>query len=159
MSQAEVLIDVLRRAKVTVSVAESCTGGLVGAAITAVAGSSDVFRGGVIAYTNELKQRLLNVRADTLARYGAVSGQTVLEMAAGACDATGADCAVAISGIAGPGGGTADKPVGLVYIGVRTPAAQKAFEHHFDGEREQVRSQSVDASIAHLLEMMGTRSE
>jgi PncC family amidohydrolase len=100
------------------SVAESCTGGLLGASLTDIAGSSAYFRGGVIAYDNQIKNQLLGVEKQTLDSYGAVSDQTVIAMAKGVCKLFNTECAISVSGIAGPDGGTAQKPVGLVYIGI-----------------------------------------
>jgi len=119
-----------------------------------VPGASAVFQGGVVAYANEVKQRLLGVHAETLKRYGAVSEQTAMEMAAGAREALGVDYAVSVTGIAGPGGGTAEKPVGLVYIGVVGPEAGRVTRSVFTGDRESVRAQSVDAALNLLLELI-----
>lgn len=119
-----------------------------------VPGASAVFQGGVVAYANEVKQRLLGVHAATLERYGAVSEQTAMEMAAGAREALGVDYAVSVTGIAGPGGGTAEKPVGLVYIGVVGPEAGRVTRSVFPGDRESVRAQSVDAALNLLLELI-----
>ncbi len=116
------LVQELNRKKVTAATAESCTGGLVSAAITDIPGASSVFQGGVCAYSNEMKQKLLGVSAETLRTYGAVSEQTAQEMARGIRSLTGADIGVGVTGIAGPGGGTDDKPVGLVYIAVDSSA-------------------------------------
>lgn len=110
--------DLFWREGLTLATAESCTAGNVAAAITSVAGSSQFFKGGVIAYSNEIKEHLLGVSHDTLETYGAVSEETVTEMAKGAMKAMNTDCAVATSGIAGPTGGTPDKPVGTVWIAV-----------------------------------------
>ena len=110
------LIGVLRAKGLSLSTAESCTGGAIAAAITSVPGSSDVFKGAVVAYANEVKRSLLGVSDDTLQSYGAVSEQTVREMVQGVARATDSDCAVATSGVAGPGGGTPDKPVGTVWV-------------------------------------------
>ena len=110
------LIGVLRAKGLTLSTAESCTGGAIAAAVTSVPGSSDVFKGAVVAYANEVKRSLLGVSDDTLQSYGAVSEQTVREMVQGVARATDSDCAVATSGVAGPGGGTPDKPVGTVWV-------------------------------------------
>ena len=110
------LIGVLRAKGLTLSTAESCTGGAIAAAVTSVPGCSDVFKGAVVAYANEVKRSLLGVSDDTLQSYGAVSEQTVREMVQGVARATDSDCAVATSGVAGPGGGTPDKPVGTVWV-------------------------------------------
>ena len=110
------LIGVLRAKGLSLSTAESCTGGAIAAAITSGPGSSDVFKGAVVAYANEVKRSLLGVSDDTLQAYGAVSEQTVREMVQGVARATDSDCAVATSGVAGPGGGTPDKPVGTVWV-------------------------------------------
>ena len=136
----------------TLATAESCTGGLVGAALTALPGSSAWYRGGVVAYANELKIRLLGVPPDILAAHGAVSLETARAMAAGARAATGADFAVAITGIAGPSGGTPEKPVGLVYVGVAAPHGTATFKHHFSGSRAEIRQAATEAALRHLLE-------
>ena len=139
----------------TVACAESCTGGLLGGALTAVAGSSETFLGGIISYTNELKQSLLGVSSDTLATHGAVSEACVHEMAQGARTRTGADWGVSVSGIAGPGGGTEDKPVGTVWIAVAGPdqrAHSKRF--HWPGSRDQVRTLATYWAMATLRRML-----
>lgn len=108
--------ELLRKKKLTLSTAESCTGGSIAARITSVAGSSAYFKGSVVAYSNEVKMEMLHVPVETLEKYGAVSEETVMEMVKGAMNALKTDCAVATSGIAGPGGGTKEKPVGTVWI-------------------------------------------
>ncbi|MBR5475204.1 MAG: CinA family protein [Bacteroidaceae bacterium] len=110
--------DALRARSLTLATAESCTGGSIAAAITSMSGSSDIFKGGVVAYSNEIKERLLGVAHETLENYGAVSEPVVREMALGAKSAIRCDCAVATSGIAGPSGGTPEKPVGTVWVAV-----------------------------------------
>lgn len=114
----EVIGNLLRRHKLTLGTAESCTGGFLAHRITTVPGSSDYFMGSIVAYSNALKERLLHVRPDTLGYYGAVSPETVREMVAGALDTLGVDVAVAVSGIAGPGGGTPEKPVGTIWMAI-----------------------------------------
>ena len=135
----------------TLATAESCTGGLVGAALTGLPGSSAWYLGGVIAYANDLKVRLLGVPADVLAAHGAFSLETARAMAAGARAATGADFAVSITGIAGPAGGTPEKPVGLVFIGVAAPHGTATFKHHFSGSRAEIRQAATEAALRHLL--------
>ena len=135
--------------------AESCTGGWVGAAVTAIAGSSHWYDRGFITYTNQSKQEMLGVSAATLAEYGAVSEPTVREMVAGALKRSHADVALAISGIAGPGGATLDKPVGTVCIAwVLRSGAGQAQTFHFDGDRSAVRRQAVSAALQGVLKMI-----
>ncbi len=139
------------------AVAESCTGGLAGAALTDIPGASRWFAGGVISYTNAVKQHLLGVDAETLRLHGAVSEPVVRQMAAGACRATGAQAAVSLSGVAGPDGGTPDKPVGTVWIGVAVNGETRAFCHRFNGDRQAVREQAVTAATEHLLDALQTQ--
>ena len=138
--------------KQTLATAESCTGGLVGAALTGLPGSSAWYLGGVVAYANELKIRLLGVPAEILAAHGAVSLETARAMAQGARAAAAADFAVSITGIAGPAGGTPEKPVGLVFIGVAAPHGTATFKHHFSGSRAEIRQAATEAALRHLLE-------
>ena len=135
----------------TLATAESCTGGLVGAALTDPAGSSAWYLGGVVAYSNSLKSRLLGVPPEILAAHGAVSPETARAMAAGALENTGADFAVAVTGIAGPGGGTPAKPVGLVYMAVAGLGKTDVFEHRFSGTRAEIRAAAVAAALRHVL--------
>jgi nicotinamide-nucleotide amidase len=130
----------LRERGATLATAESCTGGMLGQLITQVAGSSDYYKGGVVSYANEIKTGLLGVSDDTLMKHGAVSEATVREMAAGAQKSLATTYALSISGIAGPGGGTPDKPVGTVWIGLATPEGTTARHLHWPGDREQVRT-------------------
>ena len=152
----ERLLDQLAAAllarKQTLATAESCTGGLVGAALTNLPGSSAWYLGGVVAYANELKIRLLGVPAEILAAHGAVSLETARAMAQGARAAAAADFAVSITGIAGPAGGTPEKPVGLVYVGVAGPTGVAAFKHRFSGTRADVRQAAAEAALRHLLD-------
>jgi nicotinamide-nucleotide amidase len=131
----------------TLAVAESCTAGALGARITEVPGSSDYFRGGVVAYSDDLKRRLLGVRAGTLRKHGAVSAEVALEMAKGARDRGRTDCGIGITGIAGPGGGSPEKPVGLVYVAVACGRKAAVREHRFPGARSAVREQAVQAAL------------
>lgn len=133
-----------------VAIAESCTGGLVAAALTAIAGSSDVFDRGFVAYSNEAKMELLGVPEATLTAYGAVSSETVLAMAASAVTRAGADLAVSITGVAGLGGGIAEKPVGLVYLGVATKENCRSEHHVFPGNRDEIRH----AAMIRALELL-----
>lgn len=144
--------ELLRARGWRLAVAESCTGGLVGHLITDVAGSSDYFAGGVIAYSNEAKMELLGVRAETLAQHGAVSEAAAREMAAGARRLLGADVALSVTGIAGPGGGTPEKPVGLVYIALDVTGGQVCRRYVWDGDRAANKVQSARAA----LELLGS---
>jgi PncC family amidohydrolase len=127
--------------------AESCTGGLVGDRVTDVPGSSRYFVGGVVTYSNGAKIRLLGVRRQTLDRLGAVSEQTVREMAAGVCRLFSVQVGVAVSGVAGPGGGTGEKPVGLVYVCARAGRRVVAERYRFRGGRRAVKEQSAAAAL------------
>ncbi|MCX6371831.1 MAG: nicotinamide-nucleotide amidohydrolase family protein [Actinobacteria bacterium] len=146
----DLVADALRDGGLTVAVAESCTGGLLGARLSARPGSSDYFLGGVISYANEIKMELLDVPAGMLAQYGAVSEEVAGAMAAGARAATGADYALAVSGVAGPDGGTPDKPVGLVYVACSGPRRTKVVRGLYPGDRASVRDYGVSAAL-HLL--------
>lgn len=137
-----------------VTTAESCTGGWVSQAITSVAGSSAWFDAGYVTYSNEAKQRMLSVSAATLAAHGAVSEAVVKEMARGALLAANADCAIAVSGIAGPGGGSEEKSVGTVWCAWVTKEETLASMFRFEGSREAVRQQSVFAAIEGLLALL-----
>ncbi len=136
----------------TVCAAESCTGGLVMHRLTNVAGSSAYVLGGIVSYSNEAKQKLLGVREETLITYGAVSEQTAVEMVTGVQGLFDAEIAVSITGIAGPGGGTPDKPVGLTYIGLlRRNSAPQVRRHIWRGDREAVKAASANAVLSWIL--------
>ncbi len=143
----------LRRRGWMLATAESCTGGGIGARVTAVSGSSAYYRGGVIAYHNDVKRDRLGVSEETLETHGAVSAQTAAEMARGARQVAGgrkASVGLSVTGVAGPGGGTEEKPVGTVYIGVSSDEGETVRHFMFSGGRESVRNQSRDAALALL---------
>lgn len=146
--------QVLQRRRWKLVLAESCTGGLLGSRITDVPGSSDYFLGGIIAYAYEAKVELLGVSWDTLNTKGAVSRETVLEMARGARERLKGDIAIAVSGIAGPGGATPEKPVGTTWIGLVTGEQEKAELFHFSGDREANKVYAVDAALRLLLDYL-----
>jgi nicotinamide-nucleotide amidase len=150
---AAVVLDKLRSAGFKLAVAESCTGGMLGERITNIPGSSDVFLGGVIAYDNEVKVEALGVRREDIERYGAVSEEVALQMAAGIRKKMGADVGVAVTGIAGPGGGTPDKPVGLVWISVHGSGA-KARRIHVGGDRAEIRQRAAQAALEMVRRML-----
>ncbi len=135
-----------------IACAESCTGGGIAAALTDVAGSSAWFDRGFVTYSNQAKQEMLGVAAETLAAFGAVSRETVIEMAAGALQRSHAQLTVAVSGIAGPGGGTPQKPVGTVWLAWATADEVVAVDHLFPGDRAQVRAATIDAALQGLLD-------
>ena len=142
---------ILRRWKL--AVAESCTGGLIGGRLTSVPGSSAYFSGGVIAYSNDVKMSLLGVPMGLLDSEGAVSGLVVEAMAMGVVMAAAADCGIAVTGVAGPDGGTADKPVGTVWVGVALPSGASSRQYNFDGNRKEVREQTVNAPLELFIEI------
>jgi len=146
--------SILKERKLQLGLAESCTGGLLGHRMTNVAGSSEYFAGSVVAYSYEAKAAVLGVSWDTLNTFGAVSRETVLEMANGAKKLLGVDIAVSISGIAGPGGGTADKPVGTTWIGLVTDYGEWAREFHFKGDREKNKDSSAEEALKMLLDYL-----
>ena len=151
MTIAEKLVERLGKLGQTCGTAESCTGGGVGSAITAVPGSSAVFMGGVISYNNSVKQCVLGVSTETLATVGAVSPETAEQMAVGARKLLKVDYAVSVTGIAGPGGGSAEKPVGLVWFGIATPDGVKTEKRIFHGDRAEVRAAAVEHALSMLL--------
>ena len=154
LCEAEKLVELLKKTGKTLSTAESCTGGLIGGAITSVPGSSEIFLGGAISYSNEVKERLLGVEEDTLVDHGAVSEETAREMATGARDLFRTSTAIAVTGIAGPGGATPTKPVGLVYIAVADGPRVVVCRNIFKGDREQVRSQTVATACDLMRELI-----
>jgi PncC family amidohydrolase len=151
----ELMVGNLLRARgIKLATAESCTGGLIGDLITNVPGSSDYYLGGVVAYAYEAKVALLGVSWDTLQTYGAVSRETVLEMARGVRKALSADISVSVSGIAGPSGGLPNKPVGTTWIGFSIPEGEWARVYCFDGNRENNKASSAKAALQIILDYL-----
>lgn len=150
MKLEEEIGRLLKAKKLSLSTAESCTGGSIAALLTSVPGSSEYFSGGIVAYSNEVKMSLLCVSAQTLEKHGAVSRETVMEMAKGAMKALKTDCAVATSGIAGPGGGTPEKPVGTVWIA----AAYKNEIITFRQEGDEGRGGNVQKAVQNALKLL-----
>ncbi len=156
---AEQTGNALKRHAVTLVTAESCTGGWVAREITAIPGSSHWFDRGFVTYTNQSKQEILGVQATTLDEHGAVSEQTVREMAEGALQHSHADVSIAISGIAGPGGASAEKPVGTVWLAwTGTGRSTLSQVQHYTGDREQVRQQAVVTALQGLLAYLDEQS-
>ena len=151
------LADALLSRGLVCATAESCTGGLIGAALTTLPGSSRWYAGGVVAYANEVKTPLLGVPADVLAAHGAVSRPVAESMARGVRRATGADVGLSVTGVAGPGGGSADKPVGSVWLGWSLGDETRAELRRFDGDRDAVRAAAVENALSGLLEWMRRR--
>jgi PncC family amidohydrolase len=146
--------EILNQRRLKLALAESCTGGLVGSRITDIPGSSEYFVGGMISYSNEVKADLLGVSWETLSTKGAVSRETVIDMAKGACKVLKTDIALAISGVAGPGGGSVEKPVGTTWIGFAAPEGEWARVFQFPGDRMQNKSNAADAALQMLLDYL-----
>lgn len=153
MALATSVLELCRAGRLRLATAESCTGGMVAAALTDIAGSSDVVERGFVTYSNEAKTELLGVPAPLIAAYGAVSAEVAAAMAEGALAHAPVDLAVSITGVAGPGGGSAAKPVGLVYLGIiRRGRAAQTERHVFPGDRAAVRAASTHRALELLLE-------
>lgn len=150
----EKLVALLLDKKYTITTVESCTGGMVAAKIINVSGASDVFGAGVITYANWAKEKFADVSFEILEKYGAVSHQTACQMAEGGAKTAGANVAISVTGIAGPGGGTKEKPVGLVYIGCYICGKIFSKECHFEGDRLSIRQQSAKEAINFTYEML-----
>ena len=148
------VVELLQKKELKVTFAESCTGGLLSARLVNVPGASEVFKSSVVTYSNKAKRKLLGVNKCTLKVFGAVSSQTATEMAIGAMRRLGADVSVSITGIAGPGGGTDKKPVGLVYIACNVLGNVTVKECHFTGERLDVRMASVEEALKLMKECL-----
>ncbi|MGI9264095.1 MAG: CinA family protein [Gammaproteobacteria bacterium] len=155
---SEALVSELAQARKTVAAAESCTGGWIAKSLTDIAGSSACFAYGIMSYSNGAKESILGVSSDTLKQHGAVSEATVGEMANGVLNLSGADYAVAVSGVAGPDGGTEEKPVGTVWFAwasrARNGSRVEARKHHFKGSRDEVRTQSVLIALQGIRERL-----
>ncbi len=153
----QIVLELARERGLTLATAESCTGGLVATRLTDMAGASDVFLGGFVAYANAVKEAQLAVSPETLTEHGAVSAETAEAMAQGARMALGADIALAITGVAGPGGGTREKPVGLVFVHVESPESSEALRRELPGDREAVRARAASIAL-HLLRRVLSQS-
>ncbi len=157
MKPEEKLVKLLKEKKMTVATAESCTGGLIAKRITDISGSSSVFECGIVSYSNRIKNEILGVSEETLAKYGAVSEQTAREMVSGALKVSGADIAVSVTGIAGPDSDGTDKPVGLVYIAVsdgKNTAVKKCLNSFSENIRQNNRNKSADEALNMILERL-----
>ena len=150
--KAEQLITAAKSRNIKISLAESCTGGLIGAVITAIPGASEVFYGTAVTYVNEAKENILGVSHETLKEAGAVSSECARQMAEGSRKIYKSDIAVSVTGIAGPDGGSIEKPVGTVWFGISCAAGGKTFVRHFTGDRKTVRNQTAAAAIEALTE-------
>lgn len=149
------LFSVLTENKVTFGTAESCTGGLIAKTVTDLSGISEYYFGTVVSYSNSVKQNVLKVKESTLKEFGAVSSQTATQMAEGAREVLGCDYAVSTTGIAGPTGGTKEKPVGLVYIACACKGKKTTVtENHFSGTRKQIREQATEKALCMLIEQI-----
>lgn len=149
------LQNLLRDNKLTITAAESCTGGLVASMITKISGSSDIFNGSIVTYSNKIKNQELNVKNETLEKFGAVSSEVVEEMLDGVISKFDANLAIAISGIAGPNGGTKNKPVGTVVIGIINQNSHKIVEvYNFSGDRETVQIKAAKTSLKEILNFL-----
>ena len=145
----EIVLALARALGLTIGTAESCTGGLVAERLTSISGASDVFLGGIVAYANAVKENELGVPADVLREHGAVSAETAAAMARGVRERLGADVGLAVTGVAGPGGGTPEKPVGLVYVHAETPDASRGVDFSYPADRESIRRRA-SVAVLHL---------
>lgn len=146
------VIEIFREKGLSLALAESCTGGMIAETITNVAGASDIFYGSAVTYVNSAKEHILGVARETLEKHGAVSSECAEEMACGARRVYGADVAMSVTGIAGPGGGSEAKPVGTVWFGLVTKDGAETFRRRFDGDRAAVRRQTVEEVLRRLAE-------
>ena len=149
--------DAVARSGLKLSLAESCTGGMIGCMITSVSGASSFFLGSAVTYSNESKERILGVSRGSLVDYGAVSEAVAREMAEGSLKVYGSDIAASVTGIAGPGGGTPEKPVGTVWMAVTDGRRTVAYENHFEGSREEIRRLTAEVLMVRIMEFIGSR--
>lgn len=150
----EKLVSLLLEKGLTVTTAESCTGGMIASKIVNVSGASEVFNAGFVTYANSAKEAYAGVLSETLQTYGAVSSQVALEMARGVAKTAGAEVGISVTGIAGPGGGSVEKPVGLVYIGCHVCGKTDYKEFHFTGDRLTIRQNSAKEAVKFAVEML-----
>ena len=155
MMQNREIVEKLIERGIVVATAESCTGGLISSTITDVPGSSAIFGYGMVTYSNEAKMKILGVKEDTLKQFGAVSKETAYEMAEGLKKVSSADVAISVTGIAGPGGGSEEKPVGLVYMGIATKEGIFTKKNLFNGDRDEIRKQTVHTALNLIAEKLG----
>ncbi len=153
-SPEKFLCELLLKKGLKVATAESCTGGLIASKITSVSGASGCFDLGVVTYSNEQKQKLIGVKSETLEKFGAVSEETALEMCKGVVEISGADIGISVTGIAGPTGGTKEKPVGTVWIGICSADVHKAECFHFDGDRDRVREKTANKALELVIDII-----
>ncbi len=146
----EYIVETLTKNGLTLAAAESCTGGMVSSAIVDYPGASNVFLDGIVSYSNEAKMKFLGVKSETLEKYGAVSSQTAQEMCEGAARESGADIGISTTGVAGPGGGTPEKPVGTVWIGIHTPNGTETKLLQLSGTRTEIREQTTEILLGEL---------
>lgn len=154
MSPEVELNRLLTARRLTIAVAESCTGGLISSRITDVAGASEYFQAGLVTYSNEAKENLLSVPHELIAAKGAVSAEVAARMSEGVRRAAEADIGLSVTGIAGPGGGTAEKPVGTVYMGLAAAGVELVRRHKFDGDRSSIKRQSADEALQFVLDYL-----
>ena len=156
-SRTELFCDAVRRSGLRLSLAESCTGGMIGCMITSVSGSSSFFQGSAVTYSNESKESILGVSHRTLMDHGAVSEAVARKMAEGSLKVYDSDIAASVTGIAGPDGGTPEKPVGTVWMAVTDGKRTVAYENHFEGSRDEIRRLTAEILMVHILEFIGSR--
>ena len=156
MTSSEALVSLLRNKKLKIACAESCTGGLLAKKITDISGSSEIFELGVVAYANRIKTKILGVPAKLLEEKGAVCAEVAAFMAKGVCALSESDIGTGITGIAGPGGGTSEKPVGLVYVAVYVKSTDKVYveELHLNGDRSEIRNATAEKVISKVIELV-----